>query len=218
LPQRRGPSWDTYLRVAFLERSLTSSFKRTPPVVLEIGAGTSSFSRNRFSIQSQFLATDIERHPGIQVLCSMTHLPFRDEVFDLVMGFRVLQHIVGESLALREVLRVTCPGGRIVVAVANRHSWTLVGARLGNPRWRGKIPYKEYRPYVRGELESKLRSNGLVNVQTWSTLFLPEALNRLPLGIAQAILRLGIAVDKVAGRIPILRSMGTNWVGLGVKL
>jgi hypothetical protein len=134
------------------------------------------------------------------------------------MGFRVLQHIAGESDALREVLRVTCRGGRIVVAVANRHSWTLVGARLGNPRWRRKIPYKDYHPYARRELESKLRRSGLVNVKTWSVLFLPEAINRLPIGIARTILRLGIAVDKVAGRIPVLRSMGTNWVGLGVKL
>ncbi|MGK5543277.1 methyltransferase domain-containing protein [Streptomyces sp. URMC 127] len=43
------------------------------------------------------------------------HLPFRDRVFDGVLADRVLQHVNDPGKAVTELLRVTRPGGRIVV-------------------------------------------------------------------------------------------------------
>lgn len=60
------------------------------------------------------------------------HLPVPDGFFDLVAAFSVFPQIDGDERHwLLELLRVTRPGGRLVVSVSDEHAW----ARLGNPDW-----------------------------------------------------------------------------------
>ena len=44
------------------------------------------------------------------------YLPFADDVFDVVLGGYGTKYFTDKAQALREMLRVTRPGGRIVVA------------------------------------------------------------------------------------------------------
>ncbi len=217
MSKAQAPSWDNYLRAVFLEKALSHRPGRLPRVVLDIGSGPSSFSREVFAAVPSFIPADISLNSGIRVRCSMTDLPFRSEIFDLVISLRALQHVVRETDALREVLRVTHRRGRVILGVANRHSWTLSGGRLQNPRWRRKIPYREYRLYSRRELETKLLAMGCTEVRIWCAFFLPEAINRLPASLTRLILRLGILLDRFASHVPLLRSVGTHWIGFGVK-
>ena len=49
-------------------------------------------------------------------VASVYQLPFADGVFDAVRAERVFQHLDDPEAALREMMRVTRPGGRILVA------------------------------------------------------------------------------------------------------
>lgn len=101
-------------------------------VVLDLGAGTGT-STDAFTtlgaraIASDFslgmLATGVRRHggnalsgPGVPFVAGdALRLPFRDACFDAVTISVALRNVHDPSLALREMLRVTKPGGRLVV-------------------------------------------------------------------------------------------------------
>jgi len=212
-----GRSWDNYLRTEFIEKPIGQLPRWPPQRVLDVGAGTSRFVDNVFPQGYQLVRIDVTRNARNHVACSVTNLPFRDEAFDFVLVFRVLQHVPRETDALEELLRVTKSGGRVILSLANRDSWTLLGARLANPRWRRRIPYSYYRLYRRAEFEGWLRQGGLIHIRIWSAVFLPEAINRLPLTVARGLIRLGVVLDRIAAWIPFVRNMGTNWVAIGVK-
>jgi SAM-dependent methyltransferase len=62
-------------------------------------------------------------------------LPFRDESFDVVAGFDVLEHCADEHGALREVARVLAPGGRFLMSVpAYRWAWSDFDDQNGHHR------------------------------------------------------------------------------------
>ena len=48
------------------------------------------------------------------------HLPFSDAAFDVVFSHEVLEHVTDDRACVAEMVRVTRPGGRIVVFVPNR--------------------------------------------------------------------------------------------------
>jgi SAM-dependent methyltransferase len=47
-------------------------------------------------------------------------LPFAADTFDVVFSHEVLEHVADDRLCAREMVRVTRPGGRIVIFVPNR--------------------------------------------------------------------------------------------------
>lgn len=61
-------------------------------------------------------------------------LPFADNVFALVLSNEVIEHVVDDRLYLSEMVRVTRPGGRIVIFCPNR--------------W---YPVEQHGIYVRGD-------------------------------------------------------------------
>ena len=65
---------------------------------------------------------------------SATELPFADESFDVSYSFKVLAHIPDWDRCLAEMVRVTRPGGRIIVDVYNRNSLRWLIKRLWGPR------------------------------------------------------------------------------------
>lgn len=95
--------------------------------VLECGCGTglllehfASFARSAKGIDLSpgMLARAHER--GLDVAeGSVTHLPFDDDSFDVTCSFKVLAHVPEIGLALREMARVTRPGGVVLAELYN---------------------------------------------------------------------------------------------------
>lgn len=54
--------------------------------------------------------------PGIQ-FADATCLPFPDNIFDMVIGNHIMEHIPDDRLAMREIYRVVQPGGIAVLQV-----------------------------------------------------------------------------------------------------
>ena len=68
-----------------------------------------------------------------------THLPFDDEVFDVVMSFDVFEHIRDSDAHLQEVHRVLRPGGQYLIQTPNK--WSNVV--FETIRWKSFTAWRE---------------------------------------------------------------------------
>ena len=102
--------------------------------VLDLAAGTGTSSRTFAEQGARVVATDLslgmltvgkERQPDLDFVAGdALTLPFADDTFDAVtisFGLRNVEHTV---TALREMRRVTRPGGRLVVCEFSTPTWT----------------------------------------------------------------------------------------------
>jgi SAM-dependent methyltransferase len=125
--------------------------------VLEIGCGLGEFAQELARRGARVVACDLipfavdetERRlagfPTAQAkVADIQRLSFRDASFDLVVSLETLEHVDDPGRALRELVRVTRPGGRLIITGPNylslmglsRILLRLVGRRfteLGQP-------------------------------------------------------------------------------------
>lgn len=100
------------------------------PRVLDIGGGRSGLAQILYPT-AQVVTVDLDPKlagqtpPGAQsafACADACRLPFADGAFDAVCMFDVLEHIPRDDAAAAEALRVTRPGGAVVVSTP-RHTW-----------------------------------------------------------------------------------------------
>ncbi|CAM2821391.1 demethylmenaquinone methyltransferase [Actinomyces slackii] len=94
--------------------------------ILDLAAGTGTSAAEYAADGAQVIACDLSpgmvaegrrRHPDIDfVVGDATDLPFPDNSFDTVTISYGLRNIQDTTKALREMARVTVPGGRLVIA------------------------------------------------------------------------------------------------------
>jgi ubiquinone/menaquinone biosynthesis C-methylase UbiE len=110
--------------------------------VLEVGCGTGLILQRVAATAGSATGVDLSpgmlraaRARGLEVVeGSATDLPFADASFDVAYSFKVLAHIPDWDGCMRELVRVTRPGGHIVIDVYNRHSLRFLIKRLWGPR------------------------------------------------------------------------------------
>jgi ubiquinone/menaquinone biosynthesis C-methylase UbiE len=98
--------------------------------VLEAGCGTGLILQGLDKMARRAVGVDISagmlekaRARGLEVVKgSLTNLPFPDNSFDTTVSFKVLAHIPELELALREMARVTKPGGHMILEFYNKNS------------------------------------------------------------------------------------------------
>lgn len=98
--------------------------------ILDIAAGTGSSSVTYATAGADVVASDISegmmekgrlRHPELKfVQADATNLPFEDDSFDVATISYGLRNVNDPDKALREMLRVTKPGGKLVVTEFSR--------------------------------------------------------------------------------------------------
>ncbi len=101
------------------------------------------------------IGLDIE-HPRLQetmkisplVVCGAgEYLPFPDASFDLVLSHEVLEHVQDDLLAIREIVRVLRPGGRLTLFCPNRgYPFETHGVYWRGRYHFGNIPLVNYLP------------------------------------------------------------------------
>lgn len=128
--------------------------------ILEVGCGSGVISHTLFDLGNRRQAIEavdvkdgrIDTEGYRFTLVSDTALPFADEQFDLVITNHVIEH-VGDELAqinhLREIKRVTSPGGMVYFAAPNK--WRLI-----EPHFR--LPLLSWLP--RGASDAYVRATG----------------------------------------------------------
>ena len=97
---------------------------------------------------STYVGVDVVENPNADLLGSVEDIPVDDAAFDLVLCTQVLEHCDDPARAVRELRRVTAPGGRVLASThgvqvyhPSPHDywrWTHEGLRrlfAGNAEW-----------------------------------------------------------------------------------
>lgn len=131
-PDARCPVCGSLERHRLLWHYLTQS-------LLPSRTGTQSFLhfaplpifRGRFSHMRgiAYLTADII-DPDVDIHLSLPDMPTRTAAFDIVLCSHVLEHIPDDAHAIREIRRVTAPGGVAVFMVPLNRQTTLEGVHL----------------------------------------------------------------------------------------
>ncbi len=124
-----------------LEASIVAPLARGK-AVLEVGCGT-GLVLQRIARHAR-LAFGVDLSPGMAakardrgfdvVVGSVTALPFADQSFDVVCSFKVLAHVPDIDRALAELVRVTRPGGHLVLEFYNPWSLRYLAKRIAGPQ------------------------------------------------------------------------------------
>ncbi|MBI4032682.1 class I SAM-dependent methyltransferase [Candidatus Berkelbacteria bacterium] len=127
--------WRYWLIDGFLERQIVFWLKRylKPGVVLEVGTGDGRLMRHipRTSTYwgfDVFIREDVARMANAQGNChlfvaSATKLPLPDRSVDYLISTEVLEHVTGPTQAIREMARVTKPGGLAFITIPNNYCY-----------------------------------------------------------------------------------------------
>lgn len=70
------------------------------------------------------------RSIGIRVLGTISHLPFRDDSFDLVTANMVVEHLDAPETQFREIARILKPGGLFILHTPNCLGYSTMIARM----------------------------------------------------------------------------------------
>ena len=109
-------------------------------------------------------------------------LPLADESMDRILMIHVLEHTEARSAMMREVWRVMAPGGRLLVAVANRRG---IWSRADH------TPFGHGSPFNDNQIDRLLRDSMFTPLATEFALYVPPSQRGLALWSAPAWERLG---------------------------
>ncbi|ARQ69275.1 demethylmenaquinone methyltransferase [Streptomyces marincola] len=161
--------------------------------VLDLAAGTGTSSRpfaerGAFTVPCDFslgmLAAGKRRVPWLPFVAGdATRLPFRDGAFDAVTISFGLRNVQDTEGALRELLRVTAPGGRLVVCEFSHPTWAPF-----------RTVYSEYLMRALPALATRVSSSPDAYV------YLAESIRAWPDQAALAELLIGAGWSRVAWR------------------
>ena len=107
--------------------------------VLDAGCGTGRFAAALADLDVDVIGVDGDlgmlgvASARLQGRCAgarVEALPFRDATFDVVMAITVLEFVSDPEIVMAELVRVTRPGGRVVVGALNPNSpWGIANRR-----------------------------------------------------------------------------------------
>jgi SAM-dependent methyltransferase len=83
--------------------------------VLDVGCGPKPY-RPFFAEAAEYVGVDVEGSPGADLVGTIEALPVPDASFDVVLCTQVLEHCADPAQAVRELRRVTAPGGRVLAS------------------------------------------------------------------------------------------------------
>jgi SAM-dependent methyltransferase len=124
--------------------------------MLDIGCGLGTYVRRFGDFTPYAYGMDIDRgrceegaRNGVKglVVGVGEALPFADNSFDGVLLNEVIEHVTSDRETLRESLRVTKPGGKVLIFAPNRfYPFETHGVYLGKRYVFGNIPLVNYLP------------------------------------------------------------------------
>lgn len=164
-------SWDEisagYFGKAVRETAIIKAYLRPEMAVADIGAGTGFMAaglaplvKRVFVVDGSEEMLDVARKNLSQFANVEFHkadgssLPFPDESLDAVFANMYLHHTVDPLTAIREMVRVLRPGGRLVITDMDTHPYAWLKDEMADV-WQG---------FERDQMREWYREAGLVNV------------------------------------------------------
>jgi SAM-dependent methyltransferase len=87
-----------------------------PLRILDVGCGVKPYYPFFAPVASSYIGVDVVENPAAELRGSVEDLPVEDESFDVVLCTQVLEHSDDPAQAVRELRRVTAPGGRVLAS------------------------------------------------------------------------------------------------------
>jgi len=134
--------------------------------ILEIGCGTGYGADYLSKFASNFVAIDISKvnisccqtnYPKenlIFMVADATKLPFKDDQFDVVISFQVIEHIEPVLTYLSEIKRVLKAGGIFVCSTPNKKLRLLPFQKPWNPEHKKEFSSKEFKKLLSKRFEN----------------------------------------------------------------
>jgi SAM-dependent methyltransferase len=117
--------------------------------ILEVGSGkgelaeriSSELCADVIAVDQSERMVELTREWGVRAaLGDVQDLPFEDESFDACVAAWMLYHVPDLDRGLRELARVTRPGGRLVAVTNSERSLTELWTLVGEP-WKTNYPF-----------------------------------------------------------------------------
>lgn len=195
-----------------LDMILRAAGDRIHSLVLENGCGVGMYVEHMSPYSGRIvgLEYDFERaakagSPSKRVLnAAGEYLPLPSGIFDLILSHEVLEHVRDDARAVREMVRVLRPGGRIILFVPNRgYPFETHGVYWKGKYYFGNKPFVNYLPH-------KWRDKLAPHVRVYSGRDLEKLFAGLPVKLIEQTVIFG-AYDNIIARFgafgKILRGM-----------
>jgi SAM-dependent methyltransferase len=171
--------------------------------LLDVGCGRKPYYPVFADSVSAYVGVDMVENPVAELLGPIEALPVEDGSFDVVLCTQVLEHSDDPAQAVKELRRVTAPGGRVL---ASTHG-TWVYHPSPQDYWRWTHTGLERLFHQNGEwasVEVRAAQGTAATLTMILATYLDIALRRTPLSRPPvwALNRLGAALD---GRVASLR-------------
>ena len=188
--------YQTYSAPAVQVEKLVSFVKKIgnqPSMVLDVGAGECRYEKFLEEL-GEVIPMDFKLYKGVKIVGDAYRLPFRDQCFDVVCLFSVLEHLHSPWLALKECKRVLVRGGLALITAPQY--------------WHTHAFPTDYYRFTRYGLEHLCKDAGFRILNCWSTggpflvLFHVLELNLRLLSFSPKALlynTLGFCLDKLDG-------------------
>jgi len=205
-------------------RQAIARHARSDTAVLDAGCGaTMPFLREIAPRVRLAVGVDLEalrREPSGPLGCraNVERLPFRNEVFDLIISMSVIEHLENPARVFREFQRLLKPGGTLIIQTPNRYDYVSMIAHLtpfSFHRWiiprvmnreeQDVFPTR-YRANTRRDLTRAMRAGGLVPLEILFFNQYPAYLMFSPLAF-----RLGVVYERMTTRIRSLEWL-RGWI------
>lgn len=149
-------------------------------------------------IEAEYLTQAVANAPEAELeLAACERLPYAPGAFDLVLSHEVLEHVQSDRAAVAEMVRVTRPGGRIIVFVPNRrYPFETHGHYWRGVYYFGNTPGINYLP-------DSLRDRLAPHVRTYTEADLLGLFVGLPVRIVR-LAQIYPGYDNLVGRRPRL--------------
>lgn len=143
-------------------------------------------------------------------------LPYADDRFDAVIGSGVLEHVPNDSESLKELYRITRPGGHLIVTMLpNRYSYTeWLNRTLKNPH--------HMRRYTLPEIRRMFLHHGFLPV-AWGYHQMVPTLSSVKGGVfdwraANRLAESLFPLNALLERLPVINRTSTNIFIVGRKV
>jgi len=188
--------------------------------VLEIGCGTGLFTGKVFDLTgAKITATDLSedllnlakaKNPNaVFMVDDAMKMSFKNETFDVVFGSSVLHHL-DMTIALKEILRVMKPGGRMVFAEPNMINPQIL-VQKNVPYIKEKLgDSPDETAIVRWQFKKMMEESGFRNVTIFPYDFLHPYTPKPLIGLVNTI-------GKMVEKIPLFREIAGSVIIYGEK-
>lgn len=200
------PAVSHYLRkrVRFIRRLMSAG------LVLDVGCGTGRLARALGELGYEVWGVDISlgmlgqfvgRGAGRAVVADATNLPFFDGSFDLTVCVALLHHIAHPArvaATIREMVRVTRPGGWVVLWDHNPNNpyWPVLMRRIPQDTGAERL-------VPLGELLAALRGCPVAEVRAYRLGFVPDF-------VPARLLPLAAGLEALLERLPGIRAFAAH--------